>query len=86
MLTEDIPGHSVAEVLSGPEVVHVIGSVEPVEPVEEVGDPADAALGQCEADVGEPLEHSRPQQVGAAGQMLIGCMVIITSPCLGSGV
>ena len=43
VLAEHVARQPVAEVLSGPEVVHVVGAVEPVE---EVGDPAGAALGQ----------------------------------------
>jgi hypothetical protein len=76
VLPEHLARQLVAEVLAGPEVVHVVGAVDAVE---EVGDPAGAALGQGDAQVGELLEDPRPQQVGGRRQMFIGCSVIITS-------
>ena len=77
VLAEHLARQLVAEVLAGPQAVHVVGAVEPLE---EVGDPAGAAFGQREADVGELLDHA----VTTAGrrprwQMFIGCSVIITS-------
>ncbi len=54
-------GTTVAEVLPGPEMVHVVGAIEPIE---EVRDPTRTALGQRDANGGELLEHPGPQQVG----------------------
>ncbi len=64
MLAEHLAGEAAAEVLLGPGVVHLVGAVDPVE---EVGDPAGAALGQRDAQVGVGLDHPRPQQVGRRG-------------------
>jgi hypothetical protein len=54
VLAEHVAGHPVAEVLPCPGAVHVVGAVEPVE---EVRDPAGAALGEGETDVGVLLEN-----------------------------
>ena len=54
-------GQLVAEVLARPLVVVL---VDVVDPLEEVRDPADAALGQGEAQVRELAQDRRPQQVG----------------------
>ena len=76
VLAEHLARQLAAEVLTGPRAVHVVGAVEAVE---EVRDPAGAALGERELDVGELLDHARPEDVGGRLQMFIGCSVIITS-------
>ena len=61
MLAEHLAGQPAPEVLLRPGAVHLVGAVDPVE---EVGDPAGAALGQGDPQVGVGLEHPGPQQVG----------------------
>ena len=62
-LAEDLAGELVAEVLARPRLVV---RVDVVDPLQEVRDPADAALGQGEAEVRELAQHRGPQQVGRA--------------------
>ena len=54
VLVEDLARQLVTEVLAGPRVVLLVLVVDALE---EVGNPADAALGQRNPDVGELAEH-----------------------------
>ncbi len=76
MVAEHLAGHLLAEVLAGPRRVHLVGAVDALE---EVRNPAGAALGQRDLEVGILLDRLGPQQVGGGLQMFIGCSVIITS-------
>ena len=61
VLVEDLARELVAEVLVRPRLVVLVGEVDAVE---EVRDPADAALGERELQVGELAEDLRPDEVG----------------------
>src|SRR5271167_222521 len=61
---EHLAGQLGTEVLTGPQVMHLVRAVDPVG---EVRDPAGAALGQGEAQVGELLDDARPEEIGRRG-------------------
>src|SRR5271163_776249 len=61
---EHLAGQLGTEILTGPQVVHLVRAVDPVG---EVRDPARATLGQREAQIGELLDDARPQEVGSSG-------------------
>jgi hypothetical protein len=62
---EDVTRLELAEVLTGPAAVHIVGAIRAVE---EVRDPAGATLRERDLELWEAAGNRRPEQVGCGGR------------------